>query len=141
MVSHITNRTAAKLESLFDNNTAAFHNRTGRLRDRNQALQSTAVCQKVINDQNVFAFMQLLTIPCAGSGIAMIGAILFLLGYIMRPEALRIVVMAAGALCMLSEIPAFFLFWRCPHCHALRPWHYSGKDLHCAVCGKVLESP
>lgn len=74
---------------------------------------------------------------CSG----LIGAILFLLGYIMRPEALRIVVMAAGALCMLSEIPAFFLFWRCPHCHALRPWHYSGKDLHCAVCGKVLESP
>ena len=72
---------------------------------------------------------------------ALIGALLFLLGYIIRPDFPRIVVMAAGALCVLSEIPVFFLFWRCPHCHALRPWHCSGRDLHCTVCGKILENP
>lgn len=72
---------------------------------------------------------------------ALIGLFVFFVGYIIKPAVLRAVVMAAGVICMLSVIPVFLLFWRCPHCHALRPWHYSAKDQHCTICGKEIESP
>ena len=71
----------------------------------------------------------------------LIGAFVYLIGYIIHPTLLRTVVMAAGILCILSELPVFLLFWRCPHCHELRPWHYSKKQTHCTACGKEIEDP
>ena len=58
MVAKIPDYTAANLEALFDNDTAAFHDGTSRFRDGNQTLEGAAIGQKIINDQNVFTFVQ-----------------------------------------------------------------------------------
>ena len=58
MITQVADDTAADLESLFDNNAAAFHNRTGRLCNGNQALQCAAIGQDSIDDQNVLTLMQ-----------------------------------------------------------------------------------
>ena len=58
MIAQVADHTAADLETLFDDNAAAFHNGAGRFCDIDQTLQCAAVGQEIIDDQNVFALMQ-----------------------------------------------------------------------------------
>ena len=58
MVAEVADGTAAVLEALLDDDAESLHGRAGGLGDGDEALQGTAVGEKVVNDQNVLARVQ-----------------------------------------------------------------------------------
>ena len=58
MVAQVPDNTAADLEAFFNDDTAAFHNGTGRLCNGDQSLQGTTVGKEIVNDQHVLTGME-----------------------------------------------------------------------------------
>jgi len=58
MITQITNHATADLETLLNHDAAALYDGTGRFGNGDQALQGTAVCQEIVDDQDMLPFME-----------------------------------------------------------------------------------
>ena len=58
VVAQIPDHPSTDLEALLNNDAAAFYDSAGILCDGDQTLKGTAVCQEIVNNKDVLAFMQ-----------------------------------------------------------------------------------
>ena len=58
LITEISDYSAAELEALFDSYSDTLDSRACRLGNRDKALKRTAVCQKVVNYENLIALRE-----------------------------------------------------------------------------------